>query len=119
MKENFYVLQTHSYVLIRTMLWWKRGTVVIVNLKVSQTPIVGPIRSRMNPGTFPARKAECVYCSDKAITFFGSAYPLLRVDINIDLVQIRYRGDRHPRSFLNSHCRPHTEAYEPGYFSGP
>ena len=48
---------------------------VIETLEVSQIAIVGPVRRRMNPGTFPANKTQCVYYTDKVITFLGSPYP--------------------------------------------
>ena len=75
------------------MLWCKRGTVVIGTLELLQIPIVGPVRRRVNPGILPACKAQCVYCTDKAITFSGSVYPWLRYGINIALVQTLYRAD--------------------------
>ena len=56
------------------MLWFERGTVVIETFGVSQIPIIGLIRRRVNPGILPARKAQCVYCTDKAITFLTSVY---------------------------------------------
>ena len=63
------------------------------------------IRRCMNPGSFRACSGQCVYCTDKALTFLGSAYPLLPFDINIDLVQTRYHCDLHPRIFPNFHSR--------------
>ena len=67
----------------------------------------------MNPENLQARKAQCVYCTDEAITFLGSAQPQLAFDINIALVQTRYRGDRQPRTFPNFGCRPHTAVINP------
>ena len=78
------------------MLRLERGTVVTETLGFSQIPIVGSIQRRVNSGTLPARKAQCVYCSDKAITFLGSAFPKLRFGINIAFVRMQYRGDRKP-----------------------
>ena len=48
---------------------------MIDTFEVSQIPIVGPIQKGMNPGNLPAGKAQCVYCTDKAITFLAPAYP--------------------------------------------
>ena len=53
----------------------------------------------MNMENFEARKAQCVYCTDEAITFLGSAEQQLPFDINFALVQTRYRVDRQPRNF--------------------
>ena len=66
----------------------------------------------MKPGDLQARKAFCVYCTDKAIAFLGSPYTLLPFDINIPLVQARYHCDRQPRIFPNFHCRPYTAVHE-------
>ena len=68
----------------------------------------------MNPDNLQARKVQCVYCTHEAITFLGSEQPQLPFDINIALVQARYRVDRHPRSFPNFHCRHNTAVYVPG-----
>ena len=68
----------------------------------------------MNPGNLQVRKAQCVYCTDEAITLLGSAQPQLPFEINIALVQTRYRWDRQARTLPNFHCRPHTAVYEPG-----
>ena len=111
---DFWVLHNHSYLLLYTLLWCKHGTDVIDSVEVSLISIVGPIRRCMNPGNLPARKAQCVYCTDEAITFLGSAERQLPFDINIALVQTRYRVVRQPRTFPNFHCRPYAAVYEPG-----
>ena len=51
------------------------------------------------PGITNARDAQCVYCTNEAITFLGSAGPQLPFGMNIGLVQIQNRFDRQPRSF--------------------
>ena len=43
-------------------------------------------RCYTNPGSLEARNGECVFCTDTAITFLGSPYPLLPFDKNIALV---------------------------------
>ena len=68
-------MHTHSYVLAETLLWFERGTVVIETLEVYQIPIVDPIPRFVTPSTLPASHAECVYCTDEAITIIGYAYP--------------------------------------------
>ena len=92
---------------------------VIESLELSQISIVGPVRRIMNTGTLPARKAQCVYCTEKVSTFFGSPYPQLPFDIIIALVHTRYRGDQKPPTFTNLHCRPYSAVYEPEYFARP
>ena len=57
------------------MLRFERGTVVIETLEASQISTVGPIQRRVKPGILPSRQAQCVYFTDKAITFLGSANP--------------------------------------------
>ena len=88
-------------------------------LELSQISILGTIRRCMNPGILSARFVQCVLCTDMAITFLGSPYPQVPLDIIIALAQTQYRGDRQPRTFPNFHCRPYTAMYEPGYFARP
>ena len=92
---------------------------VIDSLELSQISIGRPMRQCMNPGSLSTRIAQCVSCTDKAITFLSSAYPQLPFDINIALVQTRYRGDWQPRTFPNFHCRPYMAVYEHGYLARP
>ena len=66
----------------------------------------------------PIRNAQCVYCTEKAIAFLGSAYPQLSFDINIALVQMRYHCFRQLRIFPNFHSRPYTRCMKPGVFTG-
>ena len=87
---------------------------MIDSLELSQISIVGPIRRCMKPGSLPAHIAQCVYCTEWAITFLGSPYPQLLFDINIALVQTRYHGDPLRRSLPNFHCRPYTACMKPG-----
>ena len=68
-------MHTNRYVLLKTLVWFERGTVVIESLEDSQIPIVGPLWRFLTQGILPARQAQCVDCTDKAITFLGSAYP--------------------------------------------
>ena len=89
------------------------------SLEVFQISIVGPIWWCMNPGTLPARIAQCIYCAEMDITFLGSPYTQLPFDIIIALVQTRCRDDRQPRTFANFHCRHYTAVCEPVYFTRP
>ena len=41
----------------------------------------------MKPVYLPVSNAQCVYCTEKAIEFWGSPYPQLHFDINIAWVQ--------------------------------
>ena len=72
---HFWALHTHSYLLIWTLLWCKHGTIVIESFELYQITIFGPIRRCMKSGDLVDRDAQCVYCTEKAITFLFSPYP--------------------------------------------
>ena len=72
----------------------------------------------MKPGPLPGRNAQVVYCTEKAIEFFGSAYPQLPFGINIALVQRRYHCFREIRILPNFHSLPYTQWMKPGSLPG-
>ena len=77
-----------------------------------------PYTRCMTPGYLPGSNAHCVYCTEKTIAVLGSPYPKLPFEINIALVQRRYRCFRQLRSFPNFHIQPYTRCMKPGYLPG-
>ena len=77
-----------------------------------QISIVRLLRPCLKPGSWKARHGQCVYYTDKVITFLSSAYPYLPFDINIALVQTRYHRDIWPRIVPNFHCWQYTTLFE-------
>ena len=114
---HFWVLHTHSYILILTLLWCKCGTILFDSFEVSQISILGTIRGAWIWVYLLGRNAHCVYCTKKAITFLGSAHSQLTFDIKIALVQIRYHCFRLLRIFPNFHSRPYAWCMKPGVFA--
>ena len=91
----------------------------IESFEISEISIVEPIRRWTKPDDLPSHDAQCVYSTEKAITFLGSPYPQLPFIVNIALVQTRYHGGRKHRNFRNFHCRPYTTVDETRRFSQP
>ena len=68
-------MQVHSYLLVQTLVLCNYGTVVIDSLEVSQYVRCHPYMAVRATGNIKAREAQCVCCTDEAITFSGSAGP--------------------------------------------
>ena len=78
------------------------------DLEVYQISVFGPIRRWKKPGNLADHDAQCVYCTEKAITFLGSVYPMLPFDIDIALAQTLYHCDRRRRNLPNFRIRHRT-----------
>ena len=77
-----------------------------------QISIVRLLRPCLKPGSWKARNGQCVYYTDKVITFLSSPYPYLPFDINIALVQTRYHGYILPHIVQNFHYRQYTAQFQ-------
>ena len=62
--------------------------------ELSEFCIVGTIWRYLNAGSLKPRKPLYRYCTKSMIIFLGSPSPKLPFDMNIALVQTRYRGDK-------------------------
>ena len=85
--------------------------------KIPKFPF-SPYKRCIKPSYSTGSNAQCVYCTDKAITFFGSQYTQQIFGINIALVQRRYDCFRQLRKFPNFHSRPYKRCIIPGYTTG-
>ena len=73
---------------------------------------------RTKPRSLPGHNAQCVYCTERAITFLDSPYPQLPFGMNIPLVRMRYHCCRQLRSFPHFHSRPNTMRTKPRFLGG-
>ena len=73
----------------------------------------------MKTGYLPGRNAQCIYCTEKVNAFLGSPCAELPFDINIALVQRRYRRFRKLMKFPKFPFSALYSVHETGLFAGP
>ena len=94
------------------MLWCKHGTMAIGSPKNFEILLYRSYMAILDCWQFIASQRFLPFCTNSRIIYLDSPSLKLLFDMIIALVHTRYHGDRKPRNFGNSHCRPYMALLE-------